>query len=317
MENMQSPQVSVIVPAFKIAPYIAEAIDGVVGQTFTDWEVIVINDGSPDTVELEQALAPYLDKIVYIKQENKGAGAARNAGMKVARGEYVAFLDGDDIWLPNFLSSQLELIQSDGGYDLVYADAENFGDPETEGHTSMETNPSEGEVTFTSLIASKTCVITSGVLVRRQCLIDVGYMDDSFPNSQDFDLWLRLARDAHARITYQRTVLVRRRLYPTSLAGDAVKSLRGELAVLNKTLKRPDLTQSEKELIEEIIQFRQAMVDQTLGKRSLLKGEYRAATESFVAANRVLRSWKLSLVLMGMRVAPGLVQRASRSRSAN
>ena len=317
METAVSPRVSVIVPAFKIAEFIAEAIEGVLAQTFEDWELIVINDGSPDTQDLELALAPYRDFIVYLNQENKGAGAARNAGMRVARGEFVAFLDGDDIWFPNFLSSQLELIQSSDGYDLVYADALNFGDSEPEGRTSMATNPSEGEVTFERLIASRCCVITSTVLVRRQCLVDVGFMDDRFPNSQDFDLWLRLVKDANARVTYQRKVLVRRRIYPGSLARDAVKSLRGELAVLNKMSERKDLSQSEKDLIKEIIALREAMVDRTLGKRSLLNGEFKAAIESFVAANRVLRSWKLTMVLIGLRVAPNLVRLASRSRSVN
>jgi glycosyltransferase involved in cell wall biosynthesis len=306
--------VSVVIPAFKVATFIRETLDSVLAQTFQDHEIIVINDGTPDTLELEQAIEPYHGKVVYLKQTNKGAGAARNAGLRVARGEFVAFLDGDDVWLPEFLTEQLRLIHSDRGYDLVYADAVNFGDPCSEGRTSMATNPSQGDVTFESLIHGRCCVITSGVLVRRQCVVDVGLFDESFPNSQDFDLWLRLARDACARITYQRRVLVRRRIYAGSLAGDALRSLQGELAVLKKVLRRTDLSTAERELVERTISLRQAAVDRTMGKRSLMKGEFSAASRSFESANRVLGSWKLRLVLIGLRIAPGLVQRASRSR---
>src|SRR5262252_9042330 len=86
------PTVSIIVPAYNVAPFISETLDSVFSQTFKDFEVIVINDGSPDTRELESTLERYLDRITYLKQANRGAAAARNAGLAVARGEFVAFL---------------------------------------------------------------------------------------------------------------------------------------------------------------------------------------------------------------------------------
>ena len=103
----QKPAVSVIIPAYKVAPFIGDTLRSVLSQTFSNYEVIIINDGSPDTEQLEAELKPYLDQIIYVKQENRGAGAARNAGLRVARGEYVAFLDGDDQWFPNFFSESL------------------------------------------------------------------------------------------------------------------------------------------------------------------------------------------------------------------
>src|SRR5262245_50161993 len=107
-----TPTVSVIVPAYNVAGYISETLDSVFAQTFGDLEVIVINDGSPDSQGLEIALAPYLDRIVYIKQPNKGAAAARNTGIEAARGEIVAFLDGDDVWLPNYLELQVRVLRN-------------------------------------------------------------------------------------------------------------------------------------------------------------------------------------------------------------
>jgi glycosyltransferase involved in cell wall biosynthesis len=107
LDQTGSPLVSVIIPAYDVAEFIGEALDSVFAQTFTDYEVIVINDGSPDTAKLERALAPYLSRIVYLKQENRGVSAARNTGINAARGSLIAFLDGDDVWLPNYLEVQV------------------------------------------------------------------------------------------------------------------------------------------------------------------------------------------------------------------
>ena len=120
------PQVSIIIPAYNVAPYIAETLDSVFAQTFTNYEVIVVNDGSPDTVDFERTIQPYLDRIVYLKQENRGASVARNTGLESARGEFVAFLDADDLWLPNYLEQQMKFIR-ERGCDLACADAVFFG----------------------------------------------------------------------------------------------------------------------------------------------------------------------------------------------
>lgn len=312
--NNQGPLVSVIIPAFKVAPFICETLESVFAQDFSDLEIVVINDGSPDTEALETALDIYRHRITYIKQINLGAGAARNSGLRAARGKFVAFLDGDDIWFTNFLSSQLRLLESNGTYDLVYADAVNFGDPSSEGRTSMATNPSEGVPTFEALISSQCSVLTSAVLARKDLILQVGLFDESLPNSQDFDLWLRLVLDANAKISYQRKVLVRRRLYAGSLAADGLKSLQGEIAVLKKFRGRDDLLAPHVELIDKTLALRLAAAERTIGKRSLLAGDFTSAYNSLKSANRVLNSWKLRIVLLGLRLAPTMVQRATRLR---
>src|SRR5579863_3220302 len=98
--NSSSVSVSVVIPAYNSAEYIAEALDSVVAQTFVDYEIIVVNDGSSDTGKLEKVLVPYLRLIRYIKQENNGPSAARNVAIRAACGKYVALLDSDDRWLP-------------------------------------------------------------------------------------------------------------------------------------------------------------------------------------------------------------------------
>ena len=309
-----SPKVSVIIPAYNIASFITEAIESVLSQSYADFEIVVVNDGSPDTEELERVLTPYMDQIVYLKQENQGAGAARNAGLRVARGHYVAFLDGDDVWYPTHLREQIALIESGPGYDLVYADAVNFGEPSSEGRRSMETNPSEGEATFESILGGRCCVITSAVVARREPIIEVGLFDETLRNSQDFDLWLRLAKRDGARINYQCKVSVRRRIYEGSLASDAINSLRGELSVLAKTRHRPDLTPAERATLEETLALRKATADWIIGKRSVVKGDFSAARESFKSAQAYYGGVKPGVVLLLLRFAPSLLQFICRMR---
>ena len=308
------PLVSVIIPAYKVASFIKTTLDSVLSQTFTDYEIIVINDGSPDTEELERQIESYSNSINYLTQPNQGAGAARNAGIRAARGKYVAFLDGDDFWLPEFLKEQVALISSDGGFDLVYADAINLQGATFSRTSNMDVNPSSGFVTAESLRTGKCNVITSSVVARRDLIIEVGLFDESFPNSQDFDLWLRLAKHG-ARMTYQKKVLVHRRIYEGSLASNPIKSFEGEIAVLEKTRRRGDLTAEEQAAISKILERRRATVEVFRGKQQLSAGEFDSARAAFRVANDYNQSWKLRLVLFCLRVAPRLLQRVYRLRA--
>src|SRR5436190_17482579 len=102
-----APKVSIIIPAYNVAPFISEALNSVTAQSLTDYEVIVINDGSTD--ELEQVLESFRTMITYVRQENRGLSGARNAGLRLARGQYVALLDADDIWMPDYLEKMVAL----------------------------------------------------------------------------------------------------------------------------------------------------------------------------------------------------------------
>ncbi len=301
-----TPIVSVVIPAYNVAPYISETLDSIFAQTFTDYEVIVVNDGSPDTNELEQALEPYLSRIIYLKQENRGAGAARNAGLRRARGHFVAFLDADDLWLPDYLSEQLKFI-SEGEYDFVYADALLFGQSPLAGRTFMQIAPSNGEVTFKSLINGQCNVITSGVVARTRLVLKVGLFDEGLRNSQDFELWVRLIRKG-ACAAYQRRVLLRYRYHENSLSGDALNQIKRELRVLGKIESSYDLTPAEREEVSKAMAAIGVSLELETGKLHLAKGEFEEARAAFLRANATRRSLKLSAALLLMRVAPRLLQ---------
>jgi GT2 family glycosyltransferase len=307
-----APLVSVVVPAYDCAAFIGETLDSVFAQTLKDFEVVVVNDGSPDTVELERALAPYLARVNYVRQENRGAGAARNRGIREARGRFVAFLDGDDVWTASYLERQLKFIE-EGGYDLAYADALLFGDSPDAGKTYMQTAPSEGPVTFLSLIRGECNVITSGVVARRQLVVEAGAFDESLRNSQDFELWARLARGG-ARIGYQREVLLRYRCREGSLSGDTMNRLAREVRVFRWIADRYELTQEERAELSTAIERQQAAIQLEEGKARLLGGRFEEARASFESARRVLGGWKLGAALVLLRVWPRLLLRLVRAR---
>lgn len=303
-----APAVSVIIPAYNAAQYIGEALDSVFVQTFSDYEVIVVNDDSPDTFELERALAPYSERIVYIKQENRGPGGARNTAILKARGERVALLDSDDVWLPSFLTEQMEVLQENPALDLVYADALLFGDSPSAGRTFMQLNPSRGPVTFESLLSGQCTIITSCVVARKQALVAAGLFDENFYHSEDFDLWLRLARRG-GRISCLPRVLARHRMHAASLGADDRRLLEGELKVYQKLLRALPASAHEYELVRARMERRRADLALEDGRQQFMAGQYTQAAEALERANGFYHSRKLRLVLLGLRAAPRLLRR--------
>jgi GT2 family glycosyltransferase len=312
------PKISVIIPAYNVAPYIGETLRSVFAQTFTDFEVIVINDGSPDTEEFERVLKPFRERLRYLKQENRGASAARNAGLRAARGEFVAFLDADDLWFTNYLEDQLAVIR-ERKCDLVCADALIVGESPDAGRTYfeavMEAAPPK-EVTFLDLLSGERSLITSGVLTRREHVLEVGLFDEQLRNAQDFDLWLRLARRG-TRLTYQPRVLLKYRARLNSLTGDPINSHLRELLIFEKVEQSYGLTPEERAEVEPVIRNRTALVQYELGKLYLLPGDFARARKAFAISNSLRPSIKTRGALWFARLAPTLMRALYARRSAN
>ena len=300
-----TPAVSVIMPAYRSAAYIAEALDSVFAQTFKDFEVVVVNDGSPDTEELERVLAPYLGRIVYIRQENRGVSAARNAAIRAARAPLVAMLDPDDAWEPDYLEVQVGMMRADPTLDILYPNALIFGDIPQAGKTYMEVNPSEGEVTFESVLTQR-CTIVNYVIARREAIVAAGWFDETLHRSEDFDLWLRILCRG-GRVGYHRRVLARYRRYAGSLSSDPVLMARDLLRVLDKAGRELELSDEQRRVLERERARFHAGLRLEEGKRAFERGDALAALEGVAEANRVLRSRKLSAVIPLLRVAPGLL----------
>ena len=298
------PAVSVIIPAYDSAAYIAETLDSVFAQTFTDFEVIVINDGSPDTDQLEKVLEPYLQRIIYLKQENRGPGAARNAGIRCSRGEFLAFLDSDDVWNPDYLASQMNCFRKDAKLDLIYSDFLYRGDSEYSGKSYMQLFPPKGRVTFENLMKREYLIFPSTAVVRKSAAVEAGLFDEDFYRSEDFDLFVRIAHRG-GKIAYHRKVLARRLVHPASVS---VRMLEVEEKVLRKLEKTLDLTPKQRRLLQARIRMPLAQREVNCGSECLLVADYTGASKGFETAYGLRPTYKLLLVLLGLRIAPGLTR---------
>ena len=179
-----------VIPAYNVAQFIEKTLDSVFAQTYPRFEVVVIDDGSTD--ETPAIVKPYLERpeMVYVRQENGGVSNARNNGIKTASGEYIAFLDGDDVWHPEKLSRQMAAM---GPHMWSHTDSYFVGESETGDvkHGDLE-EKTEGYA-FEALLICNT-LTTSTVIVKKAALEAVGPFSTHYRALEDWDLWLRLAK---------------------------------------------------------------------------------------------------------------------------
>lgn len=310
-----SPLVSVIVPAYLGAPYIAGTLDSVLVQSFTSYEIIVVNDGSPDTKDLERVLDPYWGRIRYMVQDNRGQAGARNTGIRESRGTFVAFLDQDDQWEPEFLSLQVGVLQADPGLDVHYCDARIFGDSPRSGRRVMEFTPSNGDVTFHALLRKDCTVLNCAALSRKETVVRAGMFDESFRYGEDIGLWLRIARQG-GRIGYQRKALARCRIRGDSVSADVGRMIEGYLRVLCQIRSSPNVTPFDIEVLDRQIAAERAQLDLIRGKEALRRDDVETAIEHFRKVNVYRRQPKITASLFLMRYAPKMFLSVYR-RAAN
>jgi glycosyltransferase involved in cell wall biosynthesis len=314
MRSHAGYRVAVIIPVYR-ASFLGEALESVFEQTRPADEVIVIDDGSPDQQLLSQAVEPYGDRITLLRQANGGAAAARNTGLNAATADFAAFLDADDRWLPNFLHDQISFLMATPDTDMVYADATITGDTPAAGRTFMTMCPSHGEVTLESLLAQECNVLTSTVVVRRSLAMQAGLFDVDLRRGQDFDLWLRLVSRG-AKVRYQHRVLAMRRLHGDNLSGTRLNELERALHVFGKAMRTLSLSTRERGIAARRVRELQGELAREQGKERLALGDFTGARRSIEQASRVVPSWKLKVVQLGLLLAPKLLRRVYLSRTA-
>jgi glycosyltransferase involved in cell wall biosynthesis len=220
------PNVSVVIPAFRQAAFLGECLDSVQGQRYAgSLEVIVVDDGCPEGSGDVAARHPIAPRV--IKQPNSGVSTARNRGVREAQGEYIAFLDADDLWHPRKLDRQIELLVSRGEPALSftgYRRVDKDGAPiEAARHPSATLKPSLLE------LARQNFVGCSTVVAHRECLLSTGGFPDSAAlrrGGQDYALWLRIA--SRYPLLYLPDILTDYRIHSTSRVGlDVVKNFDG------------------------------------------------------------------------------------------
>jgi glycosyltransferase involved in cell wall biosynthesis len=180
----------VVLPCYNAANYLARALESVLAQTHPNLHICVVDDGSTD--ETPNILKHYLGYALYFRQEHAGQAAARNLGICMSRCPYIAFLDADDYWLPKKLERQIAVLEQNPSVGLVCSDCATIKDGTLAGTYFGNTKPPRTGKLFARL--TRECfVFTPTVVVRRQCLEEVGLFHESLVVSEDFDLWLRIA----------------------------------------------------------------------------------------------------------------------------
>lgn len=217
------PTVSIIVPTYNRAAYILEALDSVFVQTYSDYEIIVVDDGSTDnTAEVLKTLVDQ-DKIHYVHQENGGESAARNHGIRLAQGKYIAFLDSDDLFLPSKLEKQVTFLDDHPDIGFVQSWYSKFNDA-GEQLGVRNTSIFSGWVYPKILLFWAVLMAVPCVLVRREVLAEIGGFDENQYWGPDLDLWRRITKKHPVGVIPE--VLSKIRVHPGNLSAnklDAVK----------------------------------------------------------------------------------------------
>lgn len=229
-----NPKVSVIIPTYNGSKYLAKTIESVINQTFKDIEIIVVDDGSDEC--LFPVLSLFSQQIRYIRIERSGPAAARNIGIKLAKGEYISLLDHDDLWHRDKLKVQVEILENNSQCSLVYCYP---GLIDAEGNIIKNQAPSEypsGNV-FIDFVIKNRITTFSATLIRKNIFNVIGFLDESSEamTCDDYDIYLRISDVS--KVHFSPSDLVSYRLHPGNLLKNYDQYLRAELFVLKKVLR--------------------------------------------------------------------------------
>ena len=224
----RNPLVSVIIPNYNHARFLGDAISSVLNQTYKNFDVIVVDDGSTDNSR--EVAEKFDDKIHYIYQDNAGLSAARNAGIRASKGSLIGVLDADDMYEPMFLDTLVEALKSDLDADGVYCGYQ-FVDQENKLLPQVENRPVPSDELYDALLDGNFFVPES-IFLRRYVYDDVGLFDEALRACEDWDVWLRAAKKY--RIIHSPQNLTRHRVLAGSMSTDPLRMLTARLAVLKK-----------------------------------------------------------------------------------
>lgn len=233
-ENRHVATVDVIIPAFNAARYLPLALESVSSQTFDDWHIVLVNDGSTDATD--EVVAPFLErfgsKITYIKQKNRGLPASRNTAIRSSDSEFIALLDADDVWMPNRLTESVAVLKAQKDVGLTYG-LVTLINPEgcTIETWSGNRGNAEGQIA-SQIYMRKIELPCPTVTFRRKCVDDIGFFDETMRATEDRDLWLRIA--LHYSVAFIPVILASYRVSPGSMSTDSRRMLESQLRFIHK-----------------------------------------------------------------------------------
>ena len=307
MNNIEVPAhtVSVIVSAYRRAAYLNQALESVRAQSFADRELIVVDDASGEDCVRQYRLPPGARLIIH-ESRRGSAAASRNTGLSAARGEYVAFLDEDDIWLPGKLAAQVNALEKQPEAAFTYCHSRDVDESLRPCAKQARFRPCADPVR--ELVKRNFIKTPSSVMVRRSALEECGFFDESVAGAADRDLWLRLAR-RHPLVALSEP-LVLYRMHPGQLHHQERLTRPGRIRGLEKTLawteaERPDLAPLARRTLSHAL-FKVARAQWS---------EENSATDALDAVRRArsLCPWNLPARMLEFRIAFSLRRPSTRT----
>ena len=308
------PTVSVIMPAYNVEPYLSEAIDSVLAQTYTDFELVIVDDGSTDGSRAiaEQYRARHPDRIVVVSQENRGLAGARNTALRVASGQVFALLDSDDGWAPTFLEAQMRLLDAQGDVAIVTGNAFNLGGPE-DGRPARPVPDPRPAPDLVTILRDETAVFIMS-LFRRDVVDRVGGFDEQFRTNEDYDFWIRAAFAGFKFLRNPEPLGFYRR-HANSLSSSDVRMIAGILRVYRQAGMHCPAGSTAAEVIAQQIERFETELLAAQAREALERGDAPGALAA-VEQLRVRRGGiALGLFAQSLRRLPRVAQWVYRART--
>ncbi|MFN3531871.1 MAG: glycosyltransferase family 2 protein [Candidatus Brocadia sp.] len=223
--------VSVILPTYNCAPFLPDSLGSVLSQAYDFYEIIVVDDGSTDNTK--EVLKPFMQRIKYIHlEQNRGLPNARNIGIQSAQGKYIAFLDADDLWLPEKLQTDVNYFDQHPEVSMLYSRHINIDEKGYALGGERKKRLPSGNI-FIRLFSEQNFIIASSVVVRKEVFEAAGLFDEQLINCQDWDMWLRIT--FYFKAAGINKPLVKYRHNPRSLSKNRDNVLKYQKEVIDKT----------------------------------------------------------------------------------
>jgi len=299
-------------PAYNVEPFISKAIDSVRAQTFSDFELLVVDDGSTDgTAAIVEQHAAEDPRIRLLRQTNRGLSTARNLALEHARGKYIAILDSDDAWVPSFLEAQAAILEERPDVDIVTTNAWLLGGA-LDGRPAGPVSDPRPDPDLHQLLEDETSVFIMSVF-RRRVYDAIGGFDEAFRSNEDYDFWIRAAV-AGFRFARNPTPAGYYRRRDDSLSANELRMLNGILRVYEKT--RPAIADRPEELAVLDAQVERFETERLAAETRLAleTGDHNAVRGAVLALRRRRGGPVLAVASMLARFAPGLLARAYHAR---
>ena len=295
------PEVSVVIPAYNSARFIGEALQSVFDQTFKDYEIIVVDDGSTDSTK--QVIDRYGNKIRYVFQQQGGQAKARNRGIRDSLGRFIAFLDADDVWLPLKLEKQVCMFHRCSELAMVFTENSIFNESGV-----CRTSLGKGEKLMKGDVAKNiflhSGVLTSTVMVRSEVFDKIGLFEEELRLAEDDNMWIRIA--ANSEVALINEPLVGYRIHPDEITSDRMrlmKSIKANIRLLRQKDERV------RERIEEVIPLRLSFVEFGLGYEHFRNQKFGEARRAFARGIRChMWNWRNYVYLLFSLLPEPLIQ---------